>query len=126
MVPKGNPEPRVHGDRTATIASLAVGARVGGALLCHFGAAGGLALEASGIFLVTLCWKISLHCATLARTAALVWKLTGSPVALLLGIPLMIWSRLLLRRHTPAQTIAGTLVGFLSVVLFFDLFAGTV
>ena len=109
------------------------GAWLGWVLLWSFGApenlvglAGVLALEASVIFLVTLGWKISLHCATLALAGAVVWKLTGSPVPLLVGIPLMIWSRLLLRRHTPAQTIAGTLLGILLVVLFFDLFAGTV
>mgnify|MGYP001034112187 CR=1 FL=1 len=90
------------------------------------GVAGVLAVEVAVIFAVTLSWKISLHCATVAVVATVVWKLTGSPVALALGIPLMIWSRLLLKRHTPAQTIAGTLVGVLLVVLFFDLFAGTV
>lgn len=120
-------------ERWRPFLATVTGSWIGWALLQTFGApesmtgvAGVLALEAAVIFAVTLGWKISLHCATLAVTAAVVWKLTGSPVALALGIPLMIWSRLLLKRHTPAQTIAGTLLGILLVVLFFDLFAGTV
>jgi len=90
------------------------------------GVTGVLALEALVVFAITLSWKISLHCATVAVAGALVWKLMGSPVVLVVGVPLMIWSRVLLRRHTPAQTLAGSVVGVLLVVLFFDLFAGAV
>ncbi len=90
------------------------------------GVTGVMALEALLVFLITLGWKISLHCATVAMAGALVWKLTGSPVVFVLGVPLMIWSRVLLRRHTPAQTLAGSILGVLLVVLFFDLFAGAV
>jgi membrane-associated phospholipid phosphatase len=61
-----------------------------------------------------------------AVAGALVWKLTGSPLVFVVGVPLMIWSRLVLRRHTPAQTLAGSILGVLLVVLFFDLFAGAV
>ena len=90
------------------------------------GVTGVMALEALLIFLITLGWKISLHCATVAVAGALVWKLTGSPLVFVLGVPLMIWSRVVLRRHTPAQTVAGSILGVLLVVLFFDLFAGAV
>lgn len=120
-------------ERWRPFLATVTGAWCGWALLQHFqapgslvGVTGVLALEAVVVFLVTLSWKISLHCATVAVAGALVWKLTGSPLALMIGVPLMIWSRLLLRRHTPAQTIAGTLVGLLLVVFFFDLFVGTV
>lgn len=98
--------------------------RFGGGPARLSGVAGVLALKAALIFVVTLGWKISLHCATAAAAGALAWKLVGTPLPLLLGGPLMIWSRLLLRRHTPAQTIAGAIVGALVVLVFFDLFAG--
>jgi membrane-associated phospholipid phosphatase len=98
--------------------------RFGGGPARLSGVAGVLALEAALVFAVTLGWKISLHCATAAAAGALVWKLVGTPLPLLVGSPLMIWSRLLLRRHTPAQTIAGSIAGILVVLVFFDFFAG--
>lgn len=85
---------------------------------------GVLALEVTVIFAVTLGWKISLHCATAAVVGAVVWKLTGSVAPFALGVPAMVWSRLVLRKHTAAQTVAGSLVGLLLVLVFFDLFAG--
>jgi membrane-associated phospholipid phosphatase len=98
--------------------------RAGGAPVELTGAAGVLAVEVALVFAITLGWKISLHCATLAVVSAVLWKLTGTTAPLVIGIPLMIWSRLTLRRHTPAQTVAGALLGILVVMWSFDLFAG--
>ncbi|WP_246036515.1 phosphatase PAP2 family protein [Sinomonas susongensis] len=69
---------------------------------------GGLALLA----LVSLVWKISGHAAAITSAAVSVMFLFGAswwPVLLL--VPVVIWSRLVLRAHTPSQTIAGAVFG---------------
>ncbi len=63
------------------------------------------------IFLITLRWKISMHGAAAAATGAVAWAMIGTPLPLLFGLPLIAWSRVRLRRHTLAQTIAGALLG---------------
>lgn len=73
--------------------------------------------------IVTFVWKISLHAATLmALTTLLV--LFRSPYFVLL-YPLILpvgWARLLLKQHTLAQLIAGSLIGiivtYMATVLF--------
>lgn len=69
------------------------------------------------IFLITLKWKISGHAATISTFSILCWVLFG-PIAgfVFILIPVVIWARLRLRRHTPLQTIAGTVLGLLSLV----------
>jgi membrane-associated phospholipid phosphatase len=74
--------------------------------------AGVLWLQMAVIFGITLRWKISVHCATAAGVATLVWALLGTPLPLLVGVPVIAWSRVRLRRHTLAQTVAGSLLGF--------------
>lgn len=62
--------------------------------------------------LVTLIWKISMHMAVAGCAAALLPSALG-PGALLIW-PVLIavgWSRVHLRDHTPAQTVAGALAG---------------
>jgi len=62
--------------------------------------------------IINLRWKISAHAAAMAGFAVLCFYLVGVlGVLFLLGIPLMIWSRVLLHRHTLGQTIAGSLLG---------------
>jgi membrane-associated phospholipid phosphatase len=60
---------------------------------------------------ITTRWKISVHCATVAATAVLIWQLTGRLEPGLVLLALMIWSRLYLRRHTAMQCAAGSLLG---------------
>jgi membrane-associated phospholipid phosphatase len=74
--------------------------------------AGVIWLQMIVIFGITLCWKISVHCATAAGVATMVWVLLGTPLPLLVGVPIVAWSRVRLRRHTLMQTIAGSLLGF--------------
>lgn len=71
------------------------------------------------IFGITLRWKISVHCTTAAGVATLAWILAGTPLPLLVGVPLVAWSRVRLRRHTLAQTAAGTMLG---LVIFLGAF----
>lgn len=71
-----------------------------------------LALQTVLFSLITLRWKISAHSATSTGTALLAWWLLGDAYfPALLAPPLIIWSRLYLRRHTQAQVIAGALLG---------------
>jgi membrane-associated phospholipid phosphatase len=64
------------------------------------------------IFAITMRWKISLHSAAVAGVTMLAWKLWGSPLPLLIGVPVVSWSRVWLRRHTVAQVIGGALLGW--------------
>jgi len=73
--------------------------------------AGALWVQTVLIFVITLRWKISVHCAAAASLGTLVWSLIGTPWPLLIGVPIVAWSRVLLRRHTLAQTVAGALLG---------------
>jgi membrane-associated phospholipid phosphatase len=68
---------------------------------------------------VTLFWKISFHGATISAAATVTVIMTGSqawPVVLL--VPLVGWSRVRLKRHTPRQVIYGSLLGALIALMF--------
>src|SRR5205823_11432027 len=64
---------------------------------------------------ITLWWKISLHTSSLAGALTMLTALYGNVVlpAFML-IALVCWSRVVLRRHTVAQVVAGSVV---SIVL---------
>jgi|WetSurMetagenome_2_1015567.scaffolds.fasta_scaffold194901_2 hypothetical protein len=69
------------------------------------------------IFVITLKWKISGHTAAVSTFSALCWLLYGSLAGFVFFlIPIVIWSRLRLQRHTPLQTLAGTVLGLLTLV----------
>lgn len=69
------------------------------------------------IFLITLKWKISGHAAAVSTFSALCWFLFGSFAGLVfILVPIVIWARLRLKRHTPLQTLAGTVLGLLTLV----------
>ncbi len=74
--------------------------------------AGALWFEVVVIFAITLRWKISVHAATAAGATTMAWALLGTPLPLLLAVPLVAWSRVRLRRHTLLQTVVGALLGF--------------
>jgi membrane-associated phospholipid phosphatase len=71
------------------------------------------------MMIITLWWKISLHASSLATAATMLTVLYGAimlPIFVLLA--LVSWSRVVLRRHTPAQVVAGSLLGIaLSVIV---------
>ena len=63
------------------------------------------------MMIVTLWWKISIHASSLAAAATLLTALYGSivlPIFVLLAA--VCWSRVVLRRHTIGQVIAGSVV----------------
>lgn len=73
---------------------------------------GALGLQMVIIFGITLRWKISVHSAAAAGVGTLVWSLVGATWPLLVGVPIIAWSRVRLHRHTVAQTVAGAALGF--------------
>jgi membrane-associated phospholipid phosphatase len=72
---------------------------------------GGLWLQMVIIFGITFRWKISVHSAAAAGVATLIWSMAGTTLPLLIGVPIIAWSRVRLQRHTVAQTIAGAVLG---------------
>lgn len=70
-------------------------------------------LQTIGLFVINTRWKISAHSASSASFSILMLYLNGThALASLILVPLVIWSRVLLKRHTLWQTIAGSLLGF--------------
>ncbi len=73
--------------------------------------AGALWLQILILFGVTLRWKISVHVAAAAGAATVAWIFFQTLPPLLVGMPIVAWSRVHLRRHTVFQTIGGALLG---------------
>jgi len=71
---------------------------------------GALTLQAMILLAITLRWKISQHSAMSAWAGLTGWFLLDSPLTLLL-MPLVVWSRVRLGRHTVAEAIAGAALG---------------
>ncbi len=75
------------------------------------------------MMVITLWWKISLHAASLGAAATILTVLYGAmmlPVFLLLV--LVSWSRVVLRRHTLGQVIAGSLLSIALAATMLKLF----
>jgi membrane-associated phospholipid phosphatase len=65
------------------------------------------------VLLFSLYWKISIHAMGIAGPAtALIYFFGWTGLAFSLLVPLVLWSRLHLKRHTPAQLIVGTVLGY--------------
>jgi len=66
----------------------------------------------AALALITLAWKISVHQAVSAGAVIMLvqtygaWTWTGYAIVAVVG-----WSRVALRDHTPAQVVAGTILG---------------
>jgi len=75
----------------------------------------------SGIIMmvITLWWKISMHASSLGGVATMLTVLYGAVMLpLFVLLVLVSWSRVVLRRHTVPQVIAGSLAGIvLSLVI---------
>ena len=75
-------------------------------------------LQVGIMFLINTRWKISAHAASMAVFVTLLVYLFGRPLLpSTVGIPLMVWSRVSLRRHTLLQTIAGSVLGMGILIL---------
>lgn len=65
------------------------------------------------VLIISLFWKISIHSVWVAGPVAYLIYIFGySGLVFLVLIPLVMWSRLFLKRHTPIQVIAGASLGF--------------
>ncbi|PPH44816.1 phosphoesterase PA-phosphatase [Rathayibacter sp. AY1C9] len=126
---------RIHGDhhvpdrreRALPIALALVSIAAGLVLLAVLGAPA--AVTTFGVVtvavvlavgVVNLVWKLSGHAAVVA-TCAVVVLIAYGPLSLLISVPIVLWvlwSRVRLGAHTPAQVLAGAAVG--------TVFAGTV
>jgi len=61
--------------------------------------------------IISLFWKISLHCGVLAGcVTALAYIVTPKMALLFLLIPLVAWARIQRKRHTLIQTLAGAII----------------
>jgi membrane-associated phospholipid phosphatase len=86
--------------------------RLGGAPPVLLMMAGMGVLQWLAIYLITLRWKISVHSASVSGTILfIIWGFGAPLTPVALVIPLVAWSRVKLRRHTPAQVIAGIVLG---------------
>ena len=97
------------------VASVAAGL----ALLVGFGAPGELSgylacmlVSVAVLAAITTVWKISIHCAVAAGSVTILMLLATAGVApAYLLVALTGWSRVVLKDHTTAQVIAGSLLG---------------
>ena len=65
------------------------------------------------VLVFSLYWKISIHAMGIAGPATAIIYLFGWPGLIFsLLVPIVLWSRLYLKRHTPAQLISGTFLGY--------------
>ena len=92
---------------------------VGVALLVFLGAprdlvalVGAMAVGLMSSMAVTLFWKISVHAAVTAGAVVVLVLLFGPSLAVLgLVVAAVAWARVAIGDHTPAQALAGTLLG---------------
>jgi hypothetical protein len=78
-----------------------------------------MGLASAGVALVTLVWKASAHCTVAGHAAAAGLLLLGLPGLLFLAVlPLVVWSRVVVKAHTMPQALAGTAVGLAFAVAF--------
>ncbi len=70
------------------------------------------------VMLITTKWKISIHTTGLSGPVAALIMLLG-PIGAIFGLlyPILIWSRLTLKKHTMAQALAGGIFGFVMTVI---------
>jgi hypothetical protein len=62
--------------------------------------------------LVTLAWKLSIHAAVVSGGVTVLVIVFGPPLlALSPLVPLVCWARVAVHDHTPAQTLAGAVLG---------------
>lgn len=77
------------------------------------------ALSGLVLLIITLWWKISMHASSLAGAATMLTAFYGAVMLPLFGLLVLVgWSRVVLRRHTVAQVIAGSLLSItLSMII---------
>lgn len=70
------------------------------------------------MMIITLWWKISLHASSLAGAATMLTALYGAAMLPTFALLVMVsWSRVVLRRHTLGQVVAGSFLGIALAVV---------
>jgi membrane-associated phospholipid phosphatase len=113
------------GPRLIVLAFIIASVAAGLALLVGLGAPGELSgyvgcmlVSVAVLAAITTVWKISIHCAVAAGSVTILTLLLGPwllPAYLL--VALTGWSRVMLKDHTTAQVIAGSLLGAAAAVV---------
>lgn len=87
-------------------------------LLCY-------SINTGVVLLITFKWKISIHTTGLSGPVGALILLLG-PIGAVFGIiyPMLIWSRVILNKHTLAQAITGGVQGFFLTIFEMYLFIG--
>ena len=87
-------------------------------LLCY-------SINTGVVLLITFKWKISIHTTGLSGPVGALILLLG-PIGAVFGIiyPMLIWSRVILNKHTLAQAITGGVQGFFLTIFEMYLFVG--
>lgn len=87
-------------------------------LLCY-------SINTGVVLLITFKWKISIHTTGLSGPVGALILLLG-PIGSVFGIiyPMLIWSRVILNKHTLAQAITGGVQGFFLTIFEMYLFMG--
>ena len=71
--------------------------------------------------LVTLVWKLSIHAAVVSGAVTILMFVFGPPLLILTPlVPLVCWARVAVHDHTPAQTIAGAVLGATVAMVVFS------
>ena len=110
---------------TSTCAGIGAGMlQLAGAPAPVAGMASILAVQCLILMAVTTSWKISVHASAAATTSALLWQAGAHPLAALLPVVAVVWSRLHLSRHTSAQCVAGAALGAGLLLVFRPLLVG--
>lgn len=74
------------------------------------------------MMLITLWWKISLHASSLAGAVTILTVFYGAIILPAFALLVLVsWSRVVLRRHTLAQVVAGSLAGILLTAIILKL-----
>ncbi len=69
-------------------------------------------IQSAALFLATLRWKISAHCASMGALAVLTWALFGAgSLPFCAAVPAVAWARVRLKRHDATQVLAGAALG---------------
>jgi membrane-associated phospholipid phosphatase len=77
-------------------------------------------VQTFALFLITLVWQISIHAATTtALVTFAVLALGSGAIVLALLVPLVMWARIHLGRHTLPQLLAGACLGCASFIGLF-------
>ena len=80
------------------------------------------AVNTVAIMLISFYWKISIHAiGSVGPTMAMIYVFGPIAALLIVILPIIMWSRYVLRRHTPAQLVCGAALGFFLTLAIFAL-----